>query len=86
MALNIEYKATTEDDMADLLQSLLMVRSITFMGKKFLETRNELKEGYCELQEAFDTIQMLLEPALTYLDNALMQTVKKAKKPRTHGA
>jgi hypothetical protein len=64
--LEIEYKAETEDDITDLLQSLLMVRSISFMSKKFVETRLELKEGGYELQEAFDTIRMLIEPAMTF--------------------
>ena len=85
MALNIKYKAITEDDMADLVQSLLMVKSIIFMGKRFIQTRLELKEGYYELQEAFDTIQMLIEPALTHFDHAMGQKAKN-KKQRTHGA
>ena len=66
MALSIEYKAETENDMADLAQSLLMVRSISAMGKKYVEERLELAEGYYELQTAFETISMLIEPALTY--------------------
>jgi hypothetical protein len=62
--LNIEYQAETEDDMADLLSSLLMARSTAFMAKKFIATRIELSEGYYELQGAFDTIQTLIKPAL----------------------
>jgi len=66
MALNIEYKASTENDIADLAQSLLMVRAVSALGKSFIEGRIELKEGYYDLQNAFDTISMLIEPALTY--------------------
>ena len=78
--LNIEYKAETEEDMADLMQSMLMVRSIAFMAKKFVETRNELPEGYYELQEAFDAILMLIEPAMTHFNNEI--ELKPPKKQR----
>ena len=66
MALTIEYKASTENDMADLAQSLLMVRSISVMGRNFVDQHIELTEGYYDLQTAFETIEMLIEPALTY--------------------
>ena len=65
--LEIVYKAETEDDIAALARSLLKVRSIALMSKRFVEGCIELKEGYYDLQEAFDTIQMLIEPALTFL-------------------
>jgi hypothetical protein len=79
MALTIEYKAETEDDLADLVQSLLMVRSISFMTKKFVSTRLELKEGYFELQDAFNAILMLIEPALTHLNDEMMRKPKKQR-------
>jgi hypothetical protein len=79
MALTIEYKAETEDDMTDLVQSLLMVRSISFMTKKFVSIRLELKEGYHELEDAFDAILMLIEPALTHLDDEMMRKPKKQR-------
>jgi hypothetical protein len=75
--LNIEYKTDTQDDMADLLQSLLMVRSISFMAKKFVMIRNELSEGYYELQEAMDAILTLIEPAMTHITNEMMSKPKK---------
>jgi len=83
--LKIEYKAETETDMADLLQSLLMVRSIAFMAKKFTLALNEMAEGYYEIQEAFDNIFMLLEPAITHITNEMMgfpRTERPGKKPR----
>jgi len=83
--LKIEYKAETETNMADLLQSLLMVRSIAFMAKKFTFTLNEMAEGYYELQEAFDNILMLIEPAMTHIENEMMsfpKTERLGKKPR----
>jgi len=76
--LNIEYKAETEKDMADLLHSLLMVRSIAFLSKKFLELQNDLPEGYYEMQEAMDNIQILIEPAITHITNEMMS--KKTRK------
>jgi len=78
--LKIEYKAETEDDMTDLLQSLLMVRSISFLAKKFVSLHSELPEGYYELQEAFDNILMLIEPALTHFSNEMMRAPKTARK------
>ena len=83
MALNIEYKASTEDDIADLAQSLLMVRAVSAMGKKFVEQRIELTEGYYELQEAFDTISMLIEPALTYFCYDGSDLVRKTTKKKS---
>jgi hypothetical protein len=65
--------------MADLVQSLLMVRSISLMTKKFVSTRLELKEGYCELQDVFDAILMLIEPALTHLNDEMMRKTKKQR-------
>jgi hypothetical protein len=82
--LNIEYKTETEEDMADLLNSLLMVRSTAFMLKKFLQFA-EIKEGYNDLQIAFETIAMCLEPALTHITNEMMsfpKTKRPGKKPR----
>jgi hypothetical protein len=78
MALKIEYKAETEDDMADMLQSLLMVRSTAFMAQKFVKTL-KMPEGYYVLQEAFDAILMFIEPAMTHISNEMMS---KQKKPR----
>jgi len=65
--LEITYRAETESDLNNLAESLLMVRSITLMSKKFVETRLELEEGYHDLATSFDTIKMLIEPALTFL-------------------
>ena len=82
--LNIEYKAETEKDMADLLHSLLMVRSIAFLSKKFLELQNDLPEGYYEMLEAMDNIQMLIEPAMTHITNEMMTVAnpRPGNKPR----
>jgi hypothetical protein len=81
--LDIAFKTETDADMADLLGSLLMVRSTAYLAKKFVETRNELDEGYNDLVIAFDTIATLLEPALTHITNEMMS---KPKKRRTLGA
>jgi len=43
--LKIEYKAETEDDLTDLLDSLLMVRSTAFMAQQFVFLHAELSEG-----------------------------------------
>jgi hypothetical protein len=85
MKLNIENKADAdkEDKMTDLLASLLMVRSTSFMAQKFVETRIELDEGYNDLCIVFDTIQSLIEPAMTYFTNEMMNAPKKRVK---HGA
>jgi len=83
--LNIEYKAETEDNMADLLQSLLMVRSIAFLSKKFLQLQSDMPEGYYEMQEAMDNIQMLIEPAITHITNGMMSFAnppRPGNKPR----
>ena len=80
--LSIEYKASTEDDITDLAQSLLMVRAVSAMGKKFVEDRIELKEGYYDLQTAFDTISMLIEPALTYFCYDGSDLARKATKKK----
>jgi hypothetical protein len=77
--LNIEYKAETEDNMADLLQSLLMVRSIAFLSKKFLKLQSDLPEGYYEMQEAMDNIQMLIEPAITHISNEMMTVANQSR-------
>ena len=74
--LKIEYKAETEDDLADLLQSLLMVRSTAFLASKFVE-HLKLPEGYHNLLTAFDTILMLIEPAMTYITNEMMRKLPK---------
>jgi len=76
--LNIELKTETQDDMADLLGGLLMVRSISVLAKKFVE-HTEMSEGYFELQEAFDNILMLIEPAMTYITNEMWNKPNKLK-------
>jgi hypothetical protein len=81
--LDIAFKTETQDDMADLLASLVMVRSTAFLAKKFVETRTELDEGYNDLIIAFDTIATLLEPALTHITNEMMSKPKQRVK---HGA
>jgi len=79
MVLDIKHKegADTEDKMADMLSSLLMVRSTAFMASKFVETRIELDEGYNDLLMVFETIQALIEPGMTYFCNEMMNTTKK---------
>jgi hypothetical protein len=85
MKLNIENKADAdkEDKMTNLLDSLLMVRSTSFMAQKFVETRIELDEGYNDLCIVLDTIQSLIELAMTYFTNEMMNAPKKRVK---HGA
>ena len=82
--LKIEYKAETEKEMTDLLQSLLMVRSIAFLSKKFLQLQSDMPEGYYEMQEAMDNIQMLIEPAITHITNGMMTVAnpRPGNKPR----
>jgi len=69
--LKIEYKDETEDDLTDILDSLLRVRSTAFLAREFVFLHNELSEGYYELQEAMDTILMLIEPAMTYFSGGI---------------
>ena len=64
MALEIEYRAETEDDIADLAEALLKVRAISHMGEHFLN--KHITEEFYELSEAFKTIRLLIEPALTF--------------------
>jgi hypothetical protein len=64
MALAIEYRAETEDDMNDLAGSLLKAQSISLMGE-FLLNKHVAEEFY-ELQDAFQTIRLLIEPAMTF--------------------
>jgi len=82
MVLDIKFKegADAEDKMADMLASLLMVRSTAFIASKFVETRVELQEGYNDLLIAFETIQSLIEPAMTYFSNEMMNAPKKRVK------
>jgi hypothetical protein len=81
MVLNIEYKkgADTKDKMTDMLSSLLMVRSTAFMARKFVETRIELHEGYNDLLIVFETIQSLIEPAMTYFTNEMMTVANQSR-------
>jgi len=65
--LEILYRGKTLDDIGDLADSLLRARSTIFMAKRFAETRQGETEGYYELIQTFDTIKMLIEPALTFL-------------------
>jgi len=82
--LKIEYKAETEDDMTDLLDSLLMVRSTAFLTRQFVFSHPELTEGYYELQDAMNTILMLIEPALTFFSGGTgkPKTERPGKKHR----
>jgi hypothetical protein len=83
--LDTAFKTETVEDMADLLGSLLMVGSTAYLVKKFVETRNELDEGYNDLVIAFDTIATLLEPALTHITNEMMSKPKPHKQRVKHG-
>jgi len=86
MKLSIEHKegADREDKMTEMLSSLLMVRSTAFMASSFVETRTELKEGYNDLIIAFETIQALIEPAMTYFSYEMMAAPKKSARKGKH--
>ena len=77
--LEVICNAKTEDDMADHASALLRAQAMSLMGRKFIETHIELKEGYYELQEIFKTIDMLLNPALTFFTENGPELIKKQK-------
>jgi hypothetical protein len=84
MALAIEYRAETEDDMNDLADALLKARAISHMGE-FLLRKHGTKEFY-ELSDAFQTIRLLIEPAITFFNYEGIQLIQergRKKPPRT---
>ena len=91
MAINLEYKEDKREAISDMADSLLMVRAVSTMGKQFVEHHTELKEGYHDLQTAFDMIQMLIQPALDYfcwyddIDPAKKKRKGKKQKGVNHG-
>ena len=60
MALEIEYRAETEDDMNDPADALLKVRVISHMGEFLLN--KHITEEFYEFPEAFRTIWMPSNP------------------------
>ena len=78
MALEVVCNAETEEDMSVHADALLKVRAIALMGETFIEQHIELTEGYYELQAVFQTIRLLIEPALTFFCYEGPELVKKS--------
>jgi hypothetical protein len=84
MALEIEYRAETEDDMNDLAGSLLKAQSISHMGECLLNKHGTAE--FYELQDAFQTIRLLIEPAITFFNYDGVRRIQergRKKPPRT---
>jgi hypothetical protein len=67
MAINIEYRDETAEDITDLANCLIRARAVSRMGEFLLH--KHITDEFYELSEAFKTIRMLIEPALTFLGN-----------------
>jgi hypothetical protein len=67
MAINIEYRDETAEDITDLADCLIRARAVSRMGEYLLHKHGT--DEFYALQEAFKTIRMLIEPALTFLGN-----------------
>jgi hypothetical protein len=67
MALNIEYRAETAEDITDLADCLVRARAASHMGEYLLH--KHITDEFYELSESFKTIRMLIEPALTFLSD-----------------
>jgi hypothetical protein len=64
--MKLEYKAETEDDIADLADCALSIRALASQGK--LVQRADIKdEFYYDKIHTFTLIETLLEPILTFL-------------------
>jgi hypothetical protein len=67
MAVNIEYRAETAEDITGLANCLLKARAVSHMGEYLLG--KHITDEFYELVEAFRIIQMFIEPALTFLSD-----------------
>ena len=73
--LQILYKAETENDIADLCGALLYVRDISDMAKA---TMLQPGSHYYTLKGAFDLIQILIEPVMSFLIDGDAEAYRKA--------